>query len=363
MFRTKYSLPKTQPQSLGQGAQETVSTAPTQLRYSRYDHGKLEEFKASSVDEIPDPTPGGPVLWVEVDGLRDTALLQALGDRFGLHPLALEDVLNVGQRPKVEPYETHLFIVLQMMSMQGEHEISREQVALFLGPGFLISIEEDPLTDTFKPVHEKLRSGRGLIRKNGADYLTYAIIDAVVDQQFPLLEHLGEALDMLDTEVVKSPSQRHVQELHECKRLLAHLRRFVWPEREVISALLHDESGLLKGETKVYLRDCYDHTVQIMDLIESYRDMASGNMEMYLSSVALRTNEIMRVLTVISSIFIPLTFLAGVWGMNFQPDNQGEALPWNMPELRHPYGYPICIVIMVAVALFQLVYFRRKKWL
>jgi magnesium transporter len=333
------------------------------LRYTRFDADSWEQKETTTVEEIPEPSADGPVLWVELNGLADTSLLQGLGERFGLHPLAIEDVLNLGQRPKVEPYEKHLFIVLQMLSANGTESPAREQVALFLGPGFLISLEEDPETQSFQAVYERLRSSRGLIRKLGADYLAYALIDTVVDHQFPLLETLGEALDALDTELLEQPSRAHVHRLLECKRTLTNLRRYVWPEREVINSLLHDESGLIQHETKVYLRDCYDHTIQIMDLIESYRDLAAGAMEMYLSSVALRTNEIMRVLTVISSIFIPLTFLAGVWGMNFQHENQGEVLPWNMPELHHPYGYPACLLLMFGVAIAQLAYFRRKKWL
>ncbi|RFC42930.1 MAG: magnesium transporter [Verrucomicrobia bacterium] len=308
-------------------------------------------------------TAEGFVLWVELDGLSDIGTIQELGDRFGLHPLALEDVLNLGQRPKVEPYENHLFIVSQMISDEENGDVSGEQVCLFLGPGFLLSIQEDPSTDTFLLVHERLRTARGLIRKMGADYLSYALMDAVIDHKFPLLEKLGEALDELDDEVVSKPSIEHVHQLHDCKRLLSHLRRYVWPEREVINALLHDESGLIRRETKIYLRDCYDHTVQIMDLIESYRDVATANMDMYLSSVGMRTNEIMRVLTVISSIFIPLTFLAGVWGMNFQGEKDGQTLPFNMPELHHPLGYPLCLALMLAIAIVQVIYFRRKKWI
>ncbi len=358
MFRTVYHLPGTAPATLS--TPEDVSTAAPRLRYTRYNRDTLEEKDVTSVSEIPLHSPEGPVLWVELDGLRDIEILQALGERFGLHALALEDVLNLGQRPKVEPYENHLFIVAQMMTDDPDGSVSREQVALFLGPGFLLSIEEDPSTDTFRPVHERLRTARGMIRRLGADYLAYALMDAVVDHKFPLLEKLGEALDDLDEAVVTNPSIKHVHELHDCKRLLAHLRRFVWPERELISALLHDESGLVHRETKVYLRDCYDHTVQIMDLIESYRDVATANMDMYLSSVGMRTNEIMRVLTVISSIFIPLTFLAGIWGMNFQSDKD---MPWNMPELHMPFGYPMCLSLMLLIAIAQVIYFRRKKWI
>ena len=361
MFRTVYHIPGTAPATLT--APEDVSTAPPRLRYTLYDKDTLEQRDISSVSELPQHSAEGPVLWVELDGLSNIPLLQSLGDHFKLHPLALEDVLNLGQRPKIEPYENHLFIVSQMMSMVETGSVSREQVSLFLGPGFLLSIEEDPHTDTFHLVHERLRTARGMIRRMGPDYLTYALMDAIVDHKFPLLEKLGESLDELDDAVLSKPSIEHVHQLHDCKRLLAHLRRFVWPEREVISALLHDESGLIRRDTKVYIRDCYDHTVQIMDLLENYRDVATANMDMYLSSVGMRTNEIMRVLTVISSIFIPLTFLAGVWGMNFQGEKDGQALPLNMPELRHPLGYPACLTLMFAIAVVQVIYFRRKKWL
>lgn len=361
MFKTTFHLPGTPPATLV--SPETAFTAKPRLRYTRYDKGSIEEKEVASVDEIPMHSSDGSVVWVELDGLADVRLLQSLGERFNLHPLAMEDVLNLGQRPKVEPYENHLFIISQMISSKPNGSISREQVSLFLGKGFLLSVEEDPTTDTFAPVHERLHNGRGLIRKMGADYLTYALLDAIVDHKYPLLEKLGETFEDLDDEVVTNPSIEHVHQLHDCKRLLSHLRRFVWPEREVISSLLHDESGLIHRETKIYLRDCYDHTVQIMDLIESYRDIAMANMDMYLSSVGMRTNEIMRVLTVISSIFIPLTFLAGVWGMNFQGEKDGSLMPLNMPELHHPLGYPLCLGLMLIIAIAQVIYFRRKKWI
>lgn len=361
MRKIRYSIPGTPPATLI--APEVFSDAPPRLRYAIFDENSLECREVKSVAEIPPVSPESQTLWVELDGLRDVSLLQDLGQRFGLHPLALEDVLHLGQRPKVEPYGDHIFLVAQMV-VQDEHGVvSSEQVSIFIGPGFLISIEEDPETDTFKPVHDRLENGRGIIRRQKADYLGYALLDAIVDYHFPILESLGNTLEKLDDEVIKKPVYEHVHQLHECKRLLSNLRRYVWPERDVINALLHDESGLVQRETKVYLRDCYDHTIQVMDLIETYRDTASGLMEMYLSSVGMRTNEIMRVLTVVSSIFIPLTFLAGVWGMNFQGEKDGQALPWNMPELHHPLGYPACLTAMAIVAISQVLYFKRKKWL
>jgi magnesium transporter len=348
----RYSEPGTSPATLS--VPPGTSPLPPRLRYTRYDKDSIEEKTVTSIEEIPAPSQNGPVIWLELDGLSNLSLLNQLGEKFALHPLALEDVLNLGQRPKVEPYENHLFIVAQMLAAERDGSISREQISMFLGPGFLFTIEEDPSTDTFRPIHDRLRTARGLIRKMGPDYLAYALMDAIVDHKFPLLEELGESLDEMDNKVVEKPSLEQVHELHQAKRLLTHLRRYVWPEREVISSLLHDESGLIKRETKVYLRDCYDHTVQVMDLIESYRDVATSNMEMYLSSVGMRTNEIMRVLTVISSIFIPLTFLAGIWGMNFSTERDGKPMPWNMPELHEPWGYPACLSLMLVIALGQL---------
>ncbi|MEY2600454.1 MAG: magnesium/cobalt transporter CorA [Verrucomicrobiota bacterium] len=361
MLKVHYSQPGTAPATLR--VPPEAPQTPPKLQFFRYSEASLESREVTSVSELPAPTPDGPVLWIELNGLSNLPLLRELGQRFGLHPLALEDVLSLGQRPKVEPYENHIFIVAQMIWRGSHGKMSQEQISLFLGPGFVISIEEDPDTDTFAPVHERIRSGRGLIRKQRADYLAYALLDAIVDHHFPLLEGLGETLGELDNCVIQNPQPSHVQSLHECKRSLANLRRYVWPERDIISTLLHDESGLIRRETKVYLRDCYDHTIQVMDLIESYRDVSSGLMEMYLSSVGMRTNEIMRVLTVISSIFIPLTFLAGIWGMNFQGEKEGQTFPWNMPELHHPYGYPACLGLMGIIAVAQLVYFKRKKWI
>ena len=361
MMHLRYSEPGTSPATLS--VPPGASPLPPKLRYTRYDKDSIEERVISTAAELPSHDPNGSVLWLELDGISDLSLLRQLGEKFGLHPLALEDVLNLGQRPKVEPYENHLFIVDQILTSEEDGKVSREQISMFLGPGFLFTIEEDPATDTFRPIHERLRTGRGMIRKMGPDYLAYALLDAIVDHKFPLLEELGEELDEMDSKLVKKPSIEQVHELHQAKRLISQLRRYVWPEREVISALLHDESGLIKRETKVYLRDCYDHTVQVMDLIESYRDVATANMDMYLSSVGMRTNEIMRVLTVVSSIFIPLTFLAGIWGMNFSIEKNGTQMPWNMPELHKPWGYPACLSLMLGIALAQIIYFRRKKWI
>jgi magnesium transporter len=238
-----------------------------------------------------------------------------------------------------------------------------EQVSMFLGKHFLITLQEEAEFDVFEPVRARIRAGNGTIRKMGPDYLAYALLDSIVDYYYPVLEDVGAKIDLIEDNLVELPTTSPVGELHGHKRALAQIRRYIWPVRDLVNFLLHEESGLVTKATKVYLRDCYDHTVQLMDLVESYRDVLSGLMELYLSAVGIRTNEIMRVLTVISSIFIPLTFIAGVYGMNFAHEVDGKRLPWNMPELLHPYGYVACLVFMLGVAIFELVYFKRKRWL
>jgi magnesium transporter len=318
-----------------------------------YDEEGLKEYTVSSVADFPACPGDGKVRWLEMNGLGDVEALKALGAKYDLHPLALEDVLNVGQRPKLEPYGEHLFIVAQMIYRDEERCMCGEQVSIFLHENVLISIQEESQTDVFEPVRQRIRAGGGYIRKMKSDYLAYALLDSIVDHGFPVLEEIGEALEELEDEVLDKPSQTLVGRLHNIKRTLMQLRRFVWPERDVVNALLHSDHPVVQKQTKVFLRDLYDHTVQIMDLIESYRDVTTGLMEMYLSSVSFRTNEIMRILTIMSSIFIPLTFIAGVYGMNFDA----------MPELRWPYGYFVVLGVMLVVAVGMVYFFRRKKWL
>jgi len=235
---------------------------------------------------------------------------------------------------------------------------------MFLGNNFLITVQEEADYDVFNPVRDRIRSGRGAIRKSNADYLAYALLDSIIDHYYPVLEGIGAAIEELEDDLLERPSRVMVQTLHEYKRSLTQLRRFIWPLRDVVNALLHDQSIYITDSTKVFLRDCYDHTVQLMDLVESYREVTSGLMELYLSSVGLRTNEIMRVLTVITSIFIPLTFIVGVYGMNFAPaPPEHYLLPMNMPELYHPYGYIGVWLAMIAIAVIQLLILKRKKWL
>jgi magnesium transporter len=362
MFKKRFPAPGTPPAHLvplmpGPG------TPPT-LRVIEYDRTSLREWTAANVAELPDCPEDGKTRWIEFNGLGDVEALKALGQKYGLHPLALEDVLHTGQRPKVDAYEGHLFIVAQMVYHDAAGRLCGEQVSMFVCPHFLITVQEEPNIDVFEPVRARLRAANGHIRRQRGDYLAYALLDAIIDNCFPVLETMDNTIDQMETKLLKNPDRECAHSLHQLKRLLAQMRRLVWPERDVVTALLHDHSGIISDNTKIFLRDCYDHTVQIMDLIESYRDVVSGLMEMYLSAVGMRTNEIMRVLTVISSIFIPLTFIAGVYGMNFAPEPPAEMpLRWNMPELYHPYGYLGILLVMAIIAGAQIYFFRRNKWL
>ena len=360
MFKKHYAAPGSAPATLATLKSPSAAEKPT-IRLIEYDPAGVVEKVIASAAELPPFTDDGKIRWLDIEGLGDVSLFQALGEKYGLHPLALEDALNVGQRPKLEPYDNHLFVVAQMVYRDQENEMVGEQVSMFVCKTFLITIQEEIGTDVFNPVRERIRAGRGYIRKLGADYLCYALLDSIIDHCFPILEDLGEALEKIEDEVLQRPQTSCVAKLHEHKRTLMQLRRFVWPERDVCNALLHDESGIVSKQTKIFLRDAYDHTVQIMDFIESYRDVVSGLMEMYLSAVGMRTNEIMRVLTVMSAIFIPLTFVAGVYGMNFDYDD--GKMPWNLPELHQPHGYLGCLVIMATIAIGQVMFFKRKKWL
>ncbi|UCF29978.1 MAG: magnesium/cobalt transporter CorA [bacterium] len=318
---------------------------------------RVVEKTVQDVRELELLVEGTPVTWINVDGLGDAPTLIELAEMFGIHRLALEDVVHPHQRAKVEEYGEELFIVARMISRENE-VLSTEQISLFLGEGFVVTFQEHP-GDCLEPVRERIRKGRGRIRQAGSDYLAYAILDAVVDAYFPILEELGEELEELEEEILEIPDRGTVSRIHTLKRDLLLLRRTVWPLREAVNALLREESILMSRETQIYLRDCYDHTIQVIDMVENHRDITSGLMDFYLSSVSNRMNEVMKVLTIIATIFIPLTFIAGIYGMNFNP----EASPWNMPELNWRWGYPVFWVLMVTIGGTLLYVFRRKGWL
>jgi len=362
MFKLRNPIPGESPGTL-RARDETVRRKPV-ITLIEYDRVHLEKRVIEDREELLAHLNNERVTWINIDGLGDIEILRTLGTQFNLHPLALEDVLDTAQRPKVEQYDNYLFIVIHMLYLDRGKMICGEQLSMFLGKHFLITLQEEAEFDVFEPVRARIRSTAGSIRKMGPDYLAYALLDAIIDHYYPVLEDVGAKIDLIEETLVDlQPGRSPVAELHGHKRALARIRRFVWPVRDLVNSLVHDEGGLVTKPTKVYLRDCYDHTVQLMDLIESYRDVISGLMDLYLSAVGIRTNEIMRVLTVISSIFIPLTFIAGVYGMNFAHEVDGRKLPWNMPELFSPYGYIGCLLFMVAVAIFQVVYFKKKRWL
>ncbi|MEY3895259.1 MAG: magnesium/cobalt transporter CorA [Verrucomicrobiota bacterium] len=363
MFTKRHGPPGSPPATLSPHLVDGQSRKPG-IQIIEYDKDSLEEREIADLRELATHFDNRKITWINIDGLGDVDALTFLGERFNLHPLALEDVLNTGQRPKVEHTADYVFLVAQMVYQDNSHTVCGEQVSLFFGKNFLITVQEEGDYDVFDPVRARIRGGRGSIRKLKADYLAYALLDSIIDHYYPVLEDLGSSIEELEDDLLEKPSREMVMTLHEYKRSLTQMRRFVWPLRDVVNGLLHDPSGFVTSPTKIYLRDCYDHTVQLMDLVESYKEITSGLMELYHSSVGLRTNEVMRVLTVITSIFIPLTFIVGVYGMNFAPETPGgKRLPLNMPELYQPHGYIWLMVLMGLIAVGQLILFKKMKWL
>ncbi len=326
------------------------------VRVMAYGPDDFVEREVEDLSQIGELREKWPVTWVNVDGLGDAELIRAVGEAFDIHPLALEDVVNVTQRPKVEEYDNFEFIVARMASVVKVLET--EQVSIFLGKGFVVTFQER-VGDCFDPVRERIRTGRGRVRGAGADYLAYALLDAVVDNYFPVLEQYGERLEALEERILVRSDTATVAEIHDVKRELIRLRRAVWPLREAVNTLTREAMPLITDETRVYLRDCYDHAVQILDIVESDREMTAGLTDLYQSTVSNRMNEVMKVLTIIATIFIPLTFIAGIYGMNFDP----EASRWSMPELGWPFGYVACLGVMAVCAVSLVVFFKRKGWL
>ena len=311
---------------------------------------RVTEREPASLEEALVEMAPGAVTWINVDGLGDPATLARLGERFGLHPLALEDVVSVPQRPKVERYEKHFFVVLKTLRLAGE--IEEEQVAIFFGQGWVVTVQERADGDVFEPVREAIRQGRGRVRDAGADYLAYLLLDAVIDAYFPVLESLDERMEELEDDALAAVTERTLRGIQRLRRDLLALRRAVWPVREEIAILQRDDSPLLSAETRVFLRDAYDHAVQALEIVEALRETSTTVMEVYLSAQNQRLNSVMKVLTVIATLFIPLTFIASIYGMNFQ----------FMPELHWRYGYAGALGLMAVVAVVMLAYFRRKGW-
>lgn len=325
-----------------------------QISVFNYDEFNLEEKEIIKIEDCFSYKDKEGVRWINIEGIHDTQIVEKIGNCFGIHTLAQEDILNTDQRPKVDNFDQNIFIVLKMLSFDSKkNEIITEQVSFILGSDFVISFQEGIKGDVFNPVRERIRGNKGRIRKAGSDYLTYRLLDAIIDNYFIILEILGESVELIEKELVKNPTTKTLQEVHHLKREMIFLRKAVWPLREVISNIQRSESSLIKETTKIYLRDVYDHTIQVMDTIESFRDMLSGMLEIYLSTMNNKLNQIMKVLTIIATIFMPPTFIVGIYGMNFK----------YLPELEWKYGYPAVMLFILIVSCGMLFYFKKKKWI
>lgn len=318
-----------------------------------YDEANFIESELISVEECIPYKNKPTVTWINVDGVHNVSMLEKLGACFGLHRLVMEDIMNTDQRPKMEDFGDYLYLVLKMLTSGKNGDIVTEQISIILGQNFVLSFQEGIEGDVFNPIRDHLRTGKGRIRKMKADYLAYALVDAVVDNYFVILEKFGDKIETLETELIEQPTQKTVQKIYQLKREMIFLHNAVWPLREVVSALGKHESSLISETTAPYLRDVYDHVIHIIDSVDIYREMLSSMLDMYLSSVSNRLNEVMKVLTAISLIFMPLTFIVGVYGMNFK----------YMPELEWRYGYFLALFLMFGIGVFMLRYFKRKKWL
>jgi magnesium transporter len=372
---TPRSTPKVKPEYFHEAIGSMPGTltinpesAPPEIVLLDYSEGQCERRLNIKPIDIKPYLDHNSVTWIDLKGFGHEETIRQIGDVFQLHPLFLEDIVNVPQRPKVEDVDHQLLLIACMVGLvkpsEGFGEVDAspvfmmEQVSFVLGPQYVLTVQEEPDYDCFDVVRDRLRSGRGTIRKRGADYLMYALLDSIIDGFFPVLEAYGEALELLEDEVVANPTVHTLEKIHRMKRDLIRLRRAIWPQRDAINSLIRDGNPLIGDDIRIHLRDCYDHTVQVMDMVETYREVASSLMDVYLSSVSNRMNEIMKFLTVISSIFIPLTFIAGIYGMNFNT----EKSRLNMPELNAPYGYAICLGVMGGIAIGMVAFFWKKGW-
>jgi magnesium transporter len=329
-------------------------TAPIEFRALEYGPDHLVETDQESVDEVLKYRDTTPVTWINVSGVHDESVIRTIGDHFGVHPLIQEDIVHTHQRPKLDPQDEYLYLVVKMLYFDEKHggELRAEQVSFLVGERNLISFQEDP-GDVFDPVRKRIRNGRGHIRNRGPDYLAYALLDVIVDHYFAVLEDLGIRTEDLEDDIVGEAPLDVEDDIHELRRALTFVRRMTWPMRELLSQLERLDSPLWAETNQPYVRDTYDHIVQVLDLVESLRDTASGLHDLHMTSLSTRMNEIMKVLTIIGTIFIPLTFIAGIYGMNFE----------NMPELGWAWGYPVVWIVMLTLAGALLLFFRRREWI
>lgn len=321
-----------------------------------------KQYRKKTVERIEETFPfrdSPTVTWINIDGLHEVSILEAISQHFNIHPLVVEDILSTHQRPKIEIFDDYIFIILKMIRYdQKEEEIIMEQVSLILGKNFVITFQETE-GDVFDPLRMRIENGKGRARKSGPDYLAYAILDILVDNYFLVLEVIGEEIESLETAVLEDHDPALIERIHNLKRRLIDLRKTIWPLREVIGNLQRSESPLITRAIGRFVGDLHDHVMQTIDALESYREMASSILDIYLTMMSNRMNEVMKVLTIIATIFIPLSFLAGVYGMNFDT----SISPFNMPELKSPYGYVIFWSLAVAIGGGLLIFFRRKRWI
>ncbi|MBN1836656.1 MAG: magnesium/cobalt transporter CorA [Spirochaetales bacterium] len=344
----KAGLPPGTPVHIGESRAERV-----RITAFEYSEEQCRERQLAAPQECAELGRAGGTIWINVDGVHDISVIQKIGELYAIHPLVQEDIANTGQRTKVESYDGSLFVILKMLCQGGEDkEVRSEQVSLFLRDGLVISFQEQE-GDVFEPIRERLRQGKGQVRRRGSDYLAYCLIDAIVDEYFLILEDLEERIAPLEEAAVQNPEPPLMHSIQEVKRELIFLRRTLWPLREMLSRLEREGPPLVRRETIPFLRDVHDHTIQIIEILESFQEIVSSLMDIYMTSVSNRMNSIMKVLTIIATIFIPLTFIAGVYGMNFR----------NMPELQWRWGYPVVLGAMGAVFVGMLLFFRSRKWL
>lgn len=326
----------------------------SQVHLTAYSKEQFNYFPDFNLEHIDAYRNDGKLLWLEVSGLANAQLIRSIGEKFKLHSLALEDVVHVHQRPKVEYYENYIYIVTRIVSTQQQES---EQVSIFLGQNFVITFRETSGNE-FDGIHERLGKTNGRIRESGSDYLVYMLLDIVIDGYFDVLEEYSDRVDELESAVLTQPQQTMINDIHYLKHDLLTLKRFIWSHRELMNSLLRDDSPLIHEHSHVYLRDIYDHIAQQLDIVETYRDISSGLVDVYLSNMSTRTNEIIKVLTFITTIFMPLSFIAGLYGMNFD-----RSSPWNMPELGWHYGYLFALSLMLSSSLALYYFFRKKGWL
>jgi magnesium transporter len=334
-------------------AMEDQKSKKTHVTMFDFDSSQYVEKTITNIEECF-PTKDKPTTtWINIDGLNDVEMMQKLGTHFDIHPLVLEDILHTEQRPKMEDYDNYIYIVLKMLYLDDKNgEIVAEQISIILGNNYVISFQEKE-GDFFDPIRDRIRNYKGRVRKMGPDYLAYALMDTIVDHYFVILENIGERIEKMEDELLHNTHEKQSQDIHHFKRYIIYLRKHIWPLRDMISALQKSESRLIKKPTTVFLKDVHDHSVQVMETVETYRDLITGLHDIHLSSLSNRMNEVMKTLTIISTIFIPLTFVVGVYGMNFE----------YMPELKWKYGYYEVMGLMAVVAILMLVYFKKRKWI